>query len=315
MKRISGFAVGLLVLFLFPTMMFAQAEPPVSGPPPIGQQLVREGDFAIKLLAALSLGNAEDEVDAETQLGNVGISPRNGWIADYPVTPDIIGELRKSVSTAADSGKIAMTADQALKKLEQVNTEAGIAVTPSTIAPAGNSNPPRESIYPDQAVINNYYTTEGPPVVTYYAPPTDYYSLYSWVPYPFWGFGFWFPGYFILNDFHRVVHYHNRMFFISNHFRDVRNHRVYRIDPVVRYRGRTYAGIGVNHTRGFLSTGVRRSERSIFNSPRMRMTPAVRPVTPSSRGGARIDGGTRGGGGAGIGGGARGGGFQERGRR
>lgn len=334
MKRISGFAVGVLAicLFLYPTALFAQAEEPVSGPPPIGQQMIREGDFAIKLLEALSLGSAEDEVDAETRLGNVGIAPRNGWIADYPVTPDIIGELHKSVREAADSGKLEMDADDALQILEQVNAEAGVAIMPSTIAPADSSNPPKGSSYPDQTVINNYYTTEGPPVVTYYAPPADYYPLYSWVPYPFWGFGFWFPGYFILNDFNRVVHSHNRVFIVSNHFRDVRNHRVYRIDPVVRYRGRTYAGIGVANTRGFISTGVRKSERSIFNSPRMRTTPAVRSVSPSSRdggarisGGSRIDGGARSGGvringgsridGGGRSGGGVRGGSQERGRR
>jgi hypothetical protein len=334
MKRISGFTFGVLALSLFLLLpaLFAQAEEPVSGLPPIGQQMVREGDFAVKLLEALSLGSAEDEVDAETQLGNLGIAPRNGWIADYPVTPDIIGELHKSLRDAADSDRIDMDGDQAVKILEQVNAEAGVAIMPSTIAPSGSSNTPRGSSYPDQTVINNYYSTEGPPVVTYYAPPADYYPLYSWVPYPFWGFGFWFPGYFILNDFNRVVHSHNRVFIVSNHFRDVRNHRVYRVDPVVRYRGRTYAGIGVANTRGFISTGVRKGERSIFNSPRMRMTPATRSVPPSSRGGgaringgSRIEGGGRSGGGRNSGGsridsggrsggGVRGG-SQERGRR
>lgn len=324
MKRISGCTFGLLALclFLLPPALFAQGEEPLPGPPPIGQQLVRQGDFAIKLLAELSLGTAEDEVDAETRLGTLGIAPRNGWIADYPVTPDIIGELHKSLQDAADSGRLEMDRDQALKILDQVNAEAGMAITPSAIAPSESSNAPTGSSYPDQTVINHYYTTQGPPVVTYYAPPADYYGLYSWVPYPFWGFGFWFPGYFILNDFNRVVHSHNRVFIVSNHFRDIRNNRVYRVDPVVRYRGRTYAGIGVTNSRGFISTGVRRSERSIFNSPRMRPAPADRSVSPVSRGGARIEGGSRSGGarfdggsrGGGGGGGGRSG-SQERGRR
>jgi hypothetical protein len=114
-----------------------------------------------------------------------------------------------------------------------------------------------------------------------------------------------------------VVYAHNSVFFVSNHFRDVRNNRVFRIDPVVRFRGRTYAGIGVNHSRGFIPTGVRKSERSIFNSPRMRMTPAIRSVSPASRGGGtRINGGggTRIDGGGRSGGGVRGD-SQERGRR
>jgi hypothetical protein len=61
------------------------------GPPPVGQALQREGNFAVKLVSALALGNTEDEVEAESRLAEAGIAPRNGWIADYPVTPDIIG--------------------------------------------------------------------------------------------------------------------------------------------------------------------------------------------------------------------------------
>jgi len=286
MKQLSKYLVGLstLCLFLLPSkLLLAQPEQPNNAPPPVSQQLVREGDFALKLVAALGLGTSEDEIEAETKLGNVGIAPRNGWIADYPVTPDIIGELHKSVRDAATSGKISMSADEGLKRLQSVGSDLSLAVTPSTSANSDKAKSPKPDNYPDKTVINNYYINEGPPVVTYYEPPPNYYYLYSWVPYPFWGVGFWFPGYFILNDFHRVVHVRDRTVFVSNHFNDVRSHRMFRIDPVSRFRGSTFAGIGVTRTRRFIPTGVQRSERRIFNNPGMRMSPGFRTRIPSSR--------------------------------
>ena len=95
------FAIFILMLWVTPT---SGAQP--EGPPPIGGPLVREGDFAVRLLSALDLGTTDDEVEAETRLGEVGIIPRNGWIADYPVTPDVLGELQKAVVDAASSRKI-----------------------------------------------------------------------------------------------------------------------------------------------------------------------------------------------------------------
>ena len=48
----------------------------------------------------------------------MGIAPRNGWIADYPLTPDIIGELRSAIGVALDSGKLAMNKDEALMAVQ-----------------------------------------------------------------------------------------------------------------------------------------------------------------------------------------------------
>ncbi|KAF0220056.1 MAG: hypothetical protein FD174_1501 [Geobacteraceae bacterium] len=279
---------GILLLLVMPAIVHAQAEQTKQGPPPVATQLVREGDFAVKLAAALGLGTTEDEIEAETKLGEVGIAPRNGWIADYPVTPDVIGELQKSVGDAADAKKIAMSKEEALKLFENVSAEFSVAVKPHTVVKTYETLPEDAEKYPSPTVINNYYSTEGPPVVTYYAPPPDYYYLYSWVPYPFWWYGFWFPGFFILSDFHRPVFVSHRTVFISNHFNDVRVHRVFRVDPVRRFRGRTFAGIGVSDRRGFISTGVPRSERSIFNGPRTRGGPGSRIDTPPLRGGGRI---------------------------
>ena len=273
-------AVFLVGLFLSLVPAISRSEPAASpGLPPISQQLVREGDFAIKLYSALGLGTVQDETEAESGLGQAGIMPRNGWIADYPVTPDIFGELQRSVGDAAANRSIPQGKEAALQTLEAVSAETSLGIKPQTGLTVGEV--PSEEVaqdYPNPAAINDYYQEEGPPVVTYYTPPPDYYYLYGWIPYPFWCDGFWFPGYFILHDFHRSFHRHNRVFFVSNHFNDIRSHRVFRVDPVSRFNGRTFAGIGMNSRRGFLSTGVPRSQRSIFNAPRAQAAPGMRPL-------------------------------------
>ncbi|WP_243371600.1 hypothetical protein [Geotalea sp. SG265] len=270
MKR-SLFKILPVVLALslwFPGWIQAQTATEQSATPPVGQQLVREGDFALRLAASLDIVDTDDEVEAETSLGDAGIAPRNGWIADYPVTPDIVGELHQSVRKAADAGNLEMDKEEALKAFEQTKQEAGLKVKPYTARDKGEKIPETAREYPDSTVINNYYENEGPPIVTYYAPPPDYFYLYSWVPYPFFSFGFGFPGFFVLHDFHRPFRVHNRVHFISNHFNDVRRHRVFRVDPGARFNGRTFAGIGVRSgTRNFIPTGVPRGERRIFNRP------------------------------------------------
>jgi hypothetical protein len=287
--------VIVFALSLLTTLAYAQPAPANPDAPTIAQELVREGDFALKLEAAMGLEKSADEAGAETRLGELGISPRNGWIADYPVTPDIIGELQNAVGAAADTGKVPLQKAEALKRLDSVAMEQSLAIKPHTIENNNGNLPEEATDYPDPTAINNYYNDEGPPVVTYYAPPPDYYYLYAWVPFPFWCSAFWFPGFFILHDFHRSVLIDHRVAFISNHFNDLSAHRVFRVDPVARFSGRTFAGIGVANRKGFISTGVSRSESRIFNGPRTRGGPggrttgsfqrSTRSATPSYRGG------------------------------
>ncbi len=270
MKRLSVADYGLLLAALFlmlPATVLGQETPAKAAPPPIGQELIREGDFALRLEAALGLEKSADEAGAESRLGDLGILPRNGWIADYPLTPDILAELQKTVGDAVDAGNIPLSREEALRRLDSVAVQQELAVKPYTGEETYETLPEDAQEYPNPTVINNYYYEEGPPVVTYYAPPPDYYYLYSWVPFPFWCYGFWFPGYFILHDFHRPVHFGHRVGFISNHFNDFRSHRVFRVDPVARYNGRTFAGIGAAGGKRFISTGVPGSARRIFNGP------------------------------------------------
>ncbi len=267
-------AVCMTIVLLLPLGIGAQEG--ISQPPPVAAPLVREGAFSMKLAEALNVGHPSSEAEAESMLGAVGVAPHNGWMADYPVTPDIIGELRDSVGYAAQAKTIPMDKDAALRTLESVQSSVSVSVTPAPAGPPSTSaseTSPAETAesaqsYPDQTVINNYYSNEGPPIVTYYAPPPDYYSLYGWVPYPFWWGGFWFGGFFILNDFHRHFRDHEGGFFVSNHFNDVRAHRVFRVDPVNRYSGRTFAGIGAPRASNFINTGVKGSSERIFNRDR-----------------------------------------------
>ena len=99
---------------------------------PISQPLIREGTLAVKLAGDLKLGITENEAEAEDLLGSAGIVPRNGWIADYPVTPDIVGELQAAIAEAADSGKVSIDKIAALQALQNAVSSLMLPVTPDT---------------------------------------------------------------------------------------------------------------------------------------------------------------------------------------
>jgi hypothetical protein len=254
--------VMALGLVLMPFTVYPQSGQKPAGTPPISQTLVPEGDFALKLATALKVGTPTDEAQAEDMLTSAGIAPKNGWIADYPVTPNMIGELQNAVATAADSKKLPMGKEEALKAFQDITTEFGVALAPGS---SGEYTENQPQLSP--ATINNYYYEEGPPVVTYYPPPTDYDYLYGWVPYPFWCSGFFFPGFFVLNDFDIIVaghhHHHHR---ITNHFFDSRTHAFGRVDPV------RHTLTNVSHATAFNSTATRNAASSIFNRSMGRTT-------------------------------------------
>lgn len=290
MKRLFIIApVALCVLLLMPVGgIHAQSQQAIGEQPLIAQPLVREGDLAIKLADALKLGTAANEAEAENMLGNAGVTPRNGWIADYPVTPDVIGELTKSISEAADSKSLKMEKGEALQTFQDVTVGVNLAVRTGPPEQAAQQSPTNMAA-PDNTVINNYYYDQGPPAVTYYPPPPDYVYLYAWVPYPFWGWNVWFPGFYILTDFYRVVHVHDRdrdrdrdrVKVISNHFVDHRTNRVLRIDPLRRFNGRTFAGIGAPHdAKRFISPGVRGGSKTIFRGAHERAKTEGRRTSP-----------------------------------
>ncbi|HUI68515.1 MAG TPA: hypothetical protein VL087_09975 [Nitrospirota bacterium] len=201
--------------------------------PPVAQALVREGYFAVKLAAMLNLGSPTNEAEAEDMLAKAGVAPLNGWISDYPMTPEIVGQLKDSIASAASEGKLSMNSEEATKGLYSLASQMTLP-TPAgegATAPEGNNAPVGQS---DSQTITNYYYDQGPPIITYYPPPVYYGYLYDWVPYPVFWFGFWFPGYYVCNSFTKVVWVNSRPFIVSNNVIDHHGRRVAVVDPVVR---------------------------------------------------------------------------------
>jgi hypothetical protein len=225
---------------------YAEQEAPPAGlaPPPVAQPLVREGDFAVRLVTALDLGQTSNEAEAESILTQAGIAPSNGWIADYPVTPDVVTEVLQGIRTAADSGRIAISEADAEQAFDRVTTGLGLAIAPAPEQAqqqaVSNAPPPDNTLYTSPTTVNNYYYQYGPPVVTYYPPPLDYSYLYVWVPFPFFYLDFWFPGYYCLHDFDRVVVVVPHVRVISNHWFDPHRHGYVIVRPPYwcRYPGR-----------------------------------------------------------------------------
>jgi len=252
----------LAVSFFAVLTAYAGTGQTVTGQPPLAQPLVREGTIALKLADALKLGTPANEAEAESMLGAAGIAPRNGWIADYPVTPDTVEELRTAIIEESVAQSLTLGKDEALKAFEDVMRAYDLSIEPSYGQTAGAS-PDYDA--PDAASADNYYDTEGPPVVTDYAPPADYYAYYTWVPYPFWWADFWFPGFFILADFHRVVIVNKRVEVITNHVMDKRTNKMAVIDPLnrmavdpgSRVSGKNFMGDRTSHARSTVSSGVR----------------------------------------------------------
>ncbi len=198
--KTSAIILSVFMIFLMSTAAKALAEQQIPGPP-LAQSLVREGTLAVNLANALNIGSPASEAEAESVLTSAGIAPRNGWIGDYPVTPDVVLELRNAVGRAADSKGLSMSREEALNVFDNVTKDYELPVSAVRAGPTVGPSRSPGTDPPDPTVINNYYTQEGPPVVTYYPPPADYSYLYNYVPSPFWWLNAWFPGYYILADF------------------------------------------------------------------------------------------------------------------
>jgi len=251
----AGFVPALVVALLAITSLCYGARPPVEQP------LIREGDFAVQLAKSFNLVTTDDETQAEDRLAAAAIAPRNGWIADYPVTPDILMEIQDSAGEAAKSGRLSMDKETAVQTVQRVSSDMGLPIkvggarkdygqaasrregyersSQSTgnerRSPyaSGSSTVDRAGSADDVPELETYYYEYGPPVISYYCPPWDYAYLYSWVPWPFWWGGLWFGGYFILNDFnvvvyngHRWHHWHRGYWGRDGHHRYDGKHRL-----------------------------------------------------------------------------------------
>ena len=266
--------IATIVCFLLAPLTGVGYSPPNGqNVPPVEQALVREGDFALKLAQALGLGTQVDEVEAMGALAAAGVAPVSRWIADYPVTPDILGELEAAVADAAKAGRLAASEEEALFVFQEVAAGFGLAVAAAPQKGDLQEEPPRTyPSYADPAVIHHHYYNMGPPVVTYYPPPRDYFYLYAWVPYPFYWHSFRFPGFFILHDFNRVVFVrHRTVKVVTNHVFVPRTRKVVIVDHRRRTRGKVFEDRQrFSDRRRFDSIEARRGARSIVERSRSR---------------------------------------------
>ena len=163
---------------------YSQREQTQPGSRSIERSFVREGLFAMNLAEALEIGPAKSEAEAESMLASLGIAPPKGWIADYPVTPDIIEELQNAIGVAADSGKIAMSKAEAIEAFEDLIKE--IESQYGSLEP-----PPGRQPYPEP-----YYY----PYPYYYAYLYPFLYPYSYLypyPYPYYRpFPYYYGGYY-----------------------------------------------------------------------------------------------------------------------
>ncbi len=275
-------AAGLLMIpFAVFSSAYAEGSPVNGGAPPVAQVLVREGDFSIKLAAAFQLGVPSSEAEAENTLARIGIVPSNGWISDYPVTPEILGQIQAAAAEAASNGSLPMTADEAKGKVEALAAQMSLAV------PAAGQQAPESGVTPDQAVIEGYYADEGPPIITYYPPPLAYGYLYDWVPYPVWWYDVWFPGFYICHSFSTVVVVHSGPAVVTNHFVDRVSGRVVRMSPYIRSDGgvrRPVTALRTEDGRTFRTLGEMRTWTARHRNEFPVRRPAFTNATPPVRG-------------------------------
>jgi hypothetical protein len=109
------------ILFAALLISMASATDPQSGTPGGEHPLVSEGKFAVELATALNLTRSHDEAAAERELLTNGITPRNGWISDFPMTPEIIAEVRRSAADSASSGMLGISVTEVADIVDKVS--------------------------------------------------------------------------------------------------------------------------------------------------------------------------------------------------
>lgn len=220
----------LAAALLIPALVTAQQPVEKSSISAIEPVLVRQGDFAMLLVEALHLGVAERQESAISRLEDADIAPEDGWIADYPMTPEILAQLAPTLGDAADSGAIALSRDEALGALQALAAEFGLSL-PDELGPRYARRYLRDDAYDCQgSTIRRYYDNYAPPVLSYCRPPYDYDYLYDWRPYGSWWHGHYYPGYYLLHRFHLVIHVdstrpHHRQYLAKPQARSKHRHK------------------------------------------------------------------------------------------
>ncbi|MDA8126447.1 MAG: hypothetical protein M0009_14840 [Deltaproteobacteria bacterium] len=68
----------------------------------------------------------------------------------------------------------------------------------------------------------------------------------------------------------------------SDHFRDIRDYRLLRSDPLSLLEDSVFGGIGVSRFQGLFTTGVPQGERRFINRPPPRVSSSIRVAQPRS---------------------------------
>lgn len=162
---------------------YSETEQSKPGPPPTDQGFAREGFFALKLAEALKIGPVESEAEAVRMLASIGIAPQNGWMGDDPLTPNIIGELQRAVGSAADSGKLGMKKEEAIKVFQDLVREIESRYA-RVEPPLSRQAYPEPYYYPVPYYYPYYYPDYYPfPFYFYYR---GYYRYYRPYHHPHW---------------------------------------------------------------------------------------------------------------------------------
>ncbi|MGP8195140.1 MAG: hypothetical protein ACLQSW_05785, partial [Syntrophobacteraceae bacterium] len=304
MKRVLVILLVAAGLVLAPYAGSVNAQGSTSGRPPVEQPLVSEGEFAVELATALHLTSTHDEAAAENSLAAINIAPRNGWISDYPMTPDIIAEVSDSAARSASSGSLNISEADATRTVDSVSIAMDLPVkvagenytyesssgSSSDYSSSSSSEyqssyaapRPEYTDYVEPTDVDQYYDQYGPPVVSYYPPPWAYGYLYDWVPWPFWWGGFGFGGFFILGDFDG--HFHHGDHGHGDHDHHFSNHVTHANGTVSRVNAVTRAtGTG---TRGSSTlAGASRSSQTLAGASRS--TQGSRLSSANAQAGAR----------------------------
>jgi hypothetical protein len=277
---------GLLIIVLM-AGMFLLPMPAVALNEPLSDEeeqtiapsVVRQGDFALRLAQSLGLPAVEDEEGAIRALNALGIHAVDGWKADYPMTPQVVAELRDAVIVIAAAGQLNMSLDAAMRAYAELVVEFGLPL-PAEPAPGyAGGGAPATAYGPscNGTALDYYYGNFGMPLYSYCPPPAAYYYLYSWVPYGFYWHQHVFTGFFIRKHFNGIPpharHGDHRHRFKDGrdgkkHDRDHQPHRrVFQTGPGVQPKAIVTPGIGSSDT-----PGIGRSD-----------TPGIDRSTPSNR--------------------------------
>jgi len=136
-----------------------------------------QGAFAQKLALDLGLVKNGNE-DALGPLRGTGIQPTGGWKVDEPLTPEVLYEVLAAARRAANTKRLAVSADGAEAVVRQA-AEAFLPKPPITETPGSPSEPlDDEALYDEEPVV---IIEQAPPqIVEVIQEP-----IYDYVPAPF----------------------------------------------------------------------------------------------------------------------------------